>query len=872
LSHYWVVKIKADGTKEWDKVFVGNQDAILTSMVKTPDGGYILGGHTASGIAGDKTTASKGSSDYWIVKLNQDGKKVWDRTYGGRSWDFLSTLISTPDGGYLLGGSSWSGAGEDKTAASRGYEDYWIIKVDTIGNKEWDKTFGGNGTDLLTSLVAAPGGGYLLGGHSTSGAGGDKSNPSLEDTDYWIVKVNADGSKAWDKTLGGSGEDRLTAMVLLADGNYLLGGSSDSGTGGFKSAPKKGAQDYWIVKVNANGNQIWDKTYGGHSSDYLSSMITTADGGFLLGGDSGSEGDTDKSEARRGLSWDDYWVVKLKADGTKEWDKTFGGSGWDRLTSLLETANGSFLLGGYSYSGANGDKTQNTLGWDDFWVVKFKSNQAGAVRPEAPKVTGMDRCGPGPVTLTATGGTDGNYRWYTAATGDTPVANVTEATYTTPYLTTTTTYYVSIVNGMGGESTRVAVTVTIKPQTPAPLATSLVTYCLGAPASALTAAGENLKWYTTAIRGSALTGAPVPNTSSIGNVTYYVSQTVNDCESDRASVQVIIEKSLAAPTATGAISCGPGAVILKSTGGTVGNYRWYTTAIGGTAIGGATSDIYATPTLTATFTYYVSIVSGSCESERTAVTATVNNLPAAPTIPSSEVIICQNAPPTALTATGSNLKWYSTDTDGTGSITAPTPSTASARTTDYFVSQTVNGCESTRSKIKVTVTAAPEISFAPFPNKVCSSNTNFVLIGGLPAGGTYSGPGVSNGNFNAVNAGIGTHLLSYTYTANGCTAMATQNITVDTCTGIEESEISSATVIYPNPATDKVMVKVPFIGPNTVIVKIMDAQGKVVVEQNYKNVLGEFKEIFNLKAQTKGIYLLYIVTDKEKVTKRIVLQ
>jgi hypothetical protein len=395
----------------------------------------------------------------------------------------------------------------------------------------------------------------------------------------------------------------------------------------------------------------------------------------------------------------------------------------------------------------------------------------------------------------------------------------------------------------------------------------------------------------------------------------------------------------AAPTVTGAASCGPGEVTL----GSGGNYRWYTTLTGGTAIADQTASAFTTPRLTGTTTYYVSIVNGKCESARTAVTAIIHTAPEPPSV-ATAVSFCQGSTASTLTAKGTNLNWYTTATDAIPLAMPPIPNTATVGTIDYYVSQTVDGCESKRAKTTVTVNVLPSISageeqtvcvmdetfalpgfsqvggtwsgngistlgeftpvaagvgahtltysytqngctftatkvitvmavptvtLASFTDMVCSGNNTFVLTGGQPAGGTYSGNGVSNGIFNAAVAGKGTHTITYTYPTNGCTAIATQDIAVATCT---ESEIALATVIYPNPATDKVTIRVPLTGKNNISVKILNGQGKIVEAQYYEQVSEEFSKTFDLKVRSKGIYLLYLTTDKETITKRITLQ
>jgi len=241
-------------------------------------------------------------------------------------------------------------------------------------NKIWDKTFGSNGSDELTLAIPTQDGGYLLGGTSSSGVSGDKTQVGRGDVDYWLVKLKADGSKMWDKTFGGKDYDVLTSVYQTSDGGYIIGGTSQSGISGDKSENFKNQfsfyGDYWVLKLDAEGNKVWDKTIGGSSYERLAAVLPTKDGGYLLGGTSSSGISGDKSEVNKGR--EDYWVVKLHADGKVEWDKTLGGAENDQLNSVLQTQNGDYVLGGTSTSGASGDKSEksrdkNSSFTGDYW-------------------------------------------------------------------------------------------------------------------------------------------------------------------------------------------------------------------------------------------------------------------------------------------------------------------------------------------------------------------------------------------------------------------------------------------------------------------------------------------------------------------------
>lgn len=358
--------------KIWDKTFGGDMDEQVYDVINTKDKGYILGGYSFSSQSGDKTQPTQGYYDYWIVKIDSLGIKVWDKRFGGTGFDYLRAVVTSKDGGYLLGGISASDISGDRTEALLGYNDYWVVKTDAYGNKLWDKRFGGNGMDMLYSITRSKDGGYLLGGASDSNISGDKSENSQGQFDYWAVKIDSVGNKIWDKRFGGSDYDFISSVISTNDGGYLLAGFSSSGISGDRTESPRGENDYWVVKIDSVGNKIWDKRFGGSAFDALIKVIQTNDNGYILAGTSKSPKDGDKTEDSRG--WEDYWIVKIDYMGNKLWDKRFGSYASELLTSLVATPDGSFLLCGDSNSGIAGDKTEQNYDGTDFWIVKINSN------------------------------------------------------------------------------------------------------------------------------------------------------------------------------------------------------------------------------------------------------------------------------------------------------------------------------------------------------------------------------------------------------------------------------------------------------------------------------------------------------------------
>ena len=364
--------------KQWDKRFGGNLGDSLSSFEQTFDGGYILGGKSYSDTSGDKSQPSWGLADYWIVKINSIGTKQWDKRFGGANNDVLISLKQTADGGFILGGYSYSGISGDKTQfnwdTTGNTSDFWIVKIDSLGNLQWDKRFGGIYNDYLQSVQQTKDGGFLLGGASYSYISGDKTQTSWGSADYWIVKVDSVGIKQWDKRFGGNTYDYLYTIQPTVDGGYILGGNSTSGISGDKTQPSWGWYDYWLVKVDSIGIKEWDKRFGGTNYDFFSSLQQTTDRGYILGGNSRSDISGDKTQSLWGLNYYDYWIVKIDSLGNKQWDKDFGGTHHeDDFGNISQTIDNGFIFSGTSYSQISGDKTESNLGMEQIWVLKTDS-------------------------------------------------------------------------------------------------------------------------------------------------------------------------------------------------------------------------------------------------------------------------------------------------------------------------------------------------------------------------------------------------------------------------------------------------------------------------------------------------------------------
>lgn len=384
-NDYWIIKIDSLGRKLWDRTMGGNSYDEARAICATRDHGYLVGGRSTSGVSHEKTQPNRGEYDFWIVKLDSTGQILWDKTIGGSDYEELNSIDTTPDGGFILGGLSLSGISGDKTTNSIGGGDYWVIKLDASGNIIWEKTIGGLEGDVLMKIRHTADGGYIAGGTSNSGIFADKSESSRGGQDYWVVKLDAAGNIEWDKTLGGNDEyENFADVIQTSDGGYVAAGFSASDISGEKTHQSKGGLDYWLVKLSAAGSVEWDKTIGGNNQDYLTNILQTKDKGLLVAGYSYSGISGDKTEPRHGSNttlYSDTWVIKLKKGGAIEWDKTIGGNKGDNPAAILQYNHNNYIIGNSSNSPISGEKTIPLKGTSDYWLVLLHDT------PEAPAFT-----------------------------------------------------------------------------------------------------------------------------------------------------------------------------------------------------------------------------------------------------------------------------------------------------------------------------------------------------------------------------------------------------------------------------------------------------------------------------------------------------
>ncbi|MEP6806058.1 MAG: T9SS type A sorting domain-containing protein [Flavobacterium sp.] len=351
----------------WEKSYGGTHADYLFDAQPTADYGFILAGSSLSGKTGNKADDNQGDLDYWIWKMDEKGDLDWQKSFGGSGFDLLQSVKNSRDGGFILAGTSSSSNSFQKNEDCKGITDFWVIKLDATGAEQWQRTIGGEGQDELLCAFQTKDGGYMLGGSSSSGPPVisiakpneklattkadlfNKSEKSRGNMDYWIVKLDKQGNIEWQKTYGGQYADVLRSMEQTTDNGYILAGYSNSPISGDKTDGNKGFGDYWIIKINDTGAIEWQNTYGAEGDDQPYVIHQTADDGYIAGGNSNSKNTLTSMGGIVG-NGTDYWVLKLDKEGGVLWSKTYDFGKVDILTSLVVNKDESYLIGGYAQS------------------------------------------------------------------------------------------------------------------------------------------------------------------------------------------------------------------------------------------------------------------------------------------------------------------------------------------------------------------------------------------------------------------------------------------------------------------------------------------------------------------------------------------
>ena len=352
----WLAKLSSSGSLQWEKAVGGSRTEIGSCVRQTADSGYIVCGYSESND-GD-VSGNHGSFDYWVVKLSSSGNIQWQRSYGGSLDEYANSIRQTSDGGYIIVGTGGSTDGDVTGSVYRGY---WVVKISPLGDIQWQKSFGGNLGGTANSVAQTIDSGYILAGVTESNIGDAADNHGLQDS--WIVKLSSAGNVQWKRCYGGSGNDEAHSIIQTIDGGYLFAGYSNSTDGDVSG--NHGYYDVWVVKLSSLGIIQWQRSHGGLGADEAFSVWQTADSNYAIAGFSNTgESLTDITHGAG-----DGWLVQLSSTGDLIWQSCLGGSNQDKIFSMQQVADHGFIAAGYTAS--NYGDVSGLHGTRDYWVVKL---------------------------------------------------------------------------------------------------------------------------------------------------------------------------------------------------------------------------------------------------------------------------------------------------------------------------------------------------------------------------------------------------------------------------------------------------------------------------------------------------------------------
>ncbi|MDY0780645.1 hypothetical protein [Tenacibaculum sp. IB213877] len=362
-ADFLVLKYSSNDELLWSKTYGGSDDDRGQDIIQTQDGGYAVLGYSRSNDI--DVSENFGNQDYWLAKLDVNGNLQWQKSFGYSGRDIGTCLIQTDDNGYLITGeldvTASSGEGNSRTASRHAGGDYWAIKLNSNGSKEWSRYYGGTFTDTPQGIAKTDDGGFIIVGTSDSSDTDITNNKGTYD--FWVIKISGDGNLVWEKNFGGSEIDEARAITATSDGNFLIVG--DTRSTDKDVTLNNGGADLWLIKISTEGNLIWEKTFGGSSFDVARSINPTFDGGYII---SGSSRSLDNGFSNQGQN--DAWLLKISSEGSQEWQKFVGGSEIDFFYDAVQLQSGNYIAIGESSSN-NIDIPENK-GFSDILIVKVK--------------------------------------------------------------------------------------------------------------------------------------------------------------------------------------------------------------------------------------------------------------------------------------------------------------------------------------------------------------------------------------------------------------------------------------------------------------------------------------------------------------------
>ena len=377
-ADYWIIKINALGNIIWQKNYGGIEEDFPVRILETKDSGFLVTGTSDSPISGDNTcgpiTISFPPEQYtWLLKLDSLGEISWQKAVNAVA---ISQLLQTTNNQYIIAGTKWT------NPPGWGTEDYYLSKLDILGNTIWEKTVLADNTDYFGNIILANDGGYIVGGASRSSANLDKTEGpigppdvyGIYSTDIWILKISENGQIVWQNTIGGDGYEGVTCIKSNGNNSYTLVGGTTSPVSGDKTLPMIDTNDFWVIDIDNMGNVIGQSSFGfGANYNQLTNIIQyidkDEDGNFMIFGFKNWQ--TTNSQ---------IYLKKVNPLGNLLWEKVIDGNSRDRIDSVAKTSDGGYILGCSSDSSISGDKTESARDFsEDYWIIKLSPDNLSSI-------------------------------------------------------------------------------------------------------------------------------------------------------------------------------------------------------------------------------------------------------------------------------------------------------------------------------------------------------------------------------------------------------------------------------------------------------------------------------------------------------------
>jgi hypothetical protein len=384
-SDIWFGNLDSLGNLEWQKSLGGTENEIGKGLCQTPDGDFVIIGESWSDdgdISGH--IGSTSTMDIWVVKLDDQGNIEWERSYGGTANDTGIDIKQSPDGSFVIAADTWSTDGD--VSFNHGSIDFWFARIDANGAILWEKSFGGSSGERVRSIQLTPDGGVISIGMTSSTDGDITSNPNTILPSIWVLKIDSLGNKEWDKCFGGMGNGLSmgTDIQVTPDGGYILNSWTTATNGNVSCS--NGGGEAWVAKLDASGNIVWSACYGGPGGEFGKSVRPLPDGGFLISATSDNAGGMVSNH----IGGTDCWIVKTDSLGNIEWDRAFGGTNSEIITTAVPVPDGGYILGAESLSN-DGDVSghHGPLSTKDIWIVKLAPMTSSLEVPRGSTLSGL---------------------------------------------------------------------------------------------------------------------------------------------------------------------------------------------------------------------------------------------------------------------------------------------------------------------------------------------------------------------------------------------------------------------------------------------------------------------------------------------------